>query len=162
MNRYRIAITEPKSDCGVKLASGSQLFAYDNRRRWIVLCLPVTHVIPLSPRCPTKTRMKKRNVPSAPLTIITILLNLLCNGAVGFIDWLGLWRFIFLDLRKQIFSNDSAKRDVRNGNADDETNDLENAGHLWQRHATGAEKRSEKATDDDADKAATDRGDEEE
>jgi hypothetical protein len=31
---------------------------------------------------------------------------------IGFIEWLDLWRFIFLDFWKEVFAHDRAKRDV--------------------------------------------------
>src|SRR5438046_826460 len=35
MDRYRVAIVEPKSDSGMRLASCGQLFIHENRRLWI-------------------------------------------------------------------------------------------------------------------------------
>ena len=47
---------------------------------------------------------------------------------------------IFVDLRKETLANDSAERDVRNRNTNDEPNDVKNTRHLRQRHSARSEK----------------------
>ena len=94
--------------------------------------------------------------------VVAITLHSLRDGAVGFIDWLGLGRLIFLNLRKQILPHDSAESDVRNRNADHKANNLENPSHFWQRHAASAKKRRQEAADDDANESTANRSDEKE
>src|SRR5258707_347446 len=82
------------------------------------------------------------------------------RSAVRSIAWLDLWPCIILDLRKEIFADDPAKRDVRNRHGDDEPDNLQNPGHLRKRHTARAQKRSDKATNDEAENPAAHRSNE--
>src|SRR5579885_671199 len=56
--------------------------------------------------------------------------------------------------RKEILADHRAKRPVRDGNAYEKSNNLENARHLCDRHPCCAQKRSENASHDQARKSS--------